>query len=285
MAIIQWYPGHMTKATREMEANVKKCDVVIYVLDSRAINACINPKFDSIIKNKPVLYVFNKADTVEPGMLKPWCDFFDAQGKTYVKANSAAGKESGLIISKIKELCSAKIQNYLNKGVNTSIRAMVLGIPNGGKSTLINSLCSGKKTVTGDRPGVTKGQQWVSVSKGIDLLDTPGTLWPSFEDQELAKHLVYIGSIKDDVVDKNEICLFFLEFMQKHYPENLVERYKLDALAQTPLEIYEQIARARGYVVRGGETDYDRTAAAVLDDFRKQRLGKIILEYPVGEKK
>lgn len=137
-----------------------------------------------------------------------------------------------------------------------------------------------QKTVTGDRPGVTKGQQWIAVSKGIDLLDTPGTLWPSFEDQETAKHLVYIGSIKDDVVDKNEICLFFLGFMQQHYPKNLCERYNLSVLSETPIEIYEQIARARGYVVRGGEIDYDRTAAAVLDDFRKQRLGKLILEYP-----
>lgn len=280
MGVIQWYPGHMTKATREMEENVKKCDVIVYVLDSRAISACINPKFDQIIKNKPVLYVFNKADTVEPFMLKPWCDKFEKEGKTYVKANSAAGKESGLIVAKLKELCFAKLENYRKKGVNASIRAMVLGIPNGGKSTLINSLCSGKKTVTGDRPGVTKGQQWIAVSKGIDLLDTPGTLWPSFEDQELAKHLVYIGSIKDDVVDKNEICLFFLGFMQQHYPKNLCERYNLSVLSETPIEIYEQIARARGYVVRGGEIDYDRTAAAVLDDFRKQRLGKLILEYP-----
>jgi ribosome biogenesis GTPase A len=179
--IIQWYPGHMTKALRQMEENVKKVDAVIYVLDSRAVEACINPKFDGVIGNKPVLYVFNKADTVEAAALKQWCDYFDTLGRSYVKANCASGRDSNAIISKLLELLKSKIEHYRNKGVNARLRAMVVGIPNSGKSTLINCLCAGKKTVTGDRPGVTRSSQWVAVNNDLDLLETPGTLWPSLK--------------------------------------------------------------------------------------------------------
>lgn len=278
MSIIQWYPGHMTKALREMEENVKKVDAVIYVLDSRAVEACINPKFEKIIGNKPVLYVFNKADTVEKNHLKEWLNYFDKMGHTYVAANSASGRESAAILGSLKNLLTAKIESYRAKGVNARLRAMVLGIPNSGKSTLINSLCAGKKTVTGDKPGVTRGKQWVAVSDYVDLMDTPGTLWPSFDNQTLALHLAFIGSIKDDVLDINEICLKFIEFMLSEHPSLLAERYNLEALSDTPLEVYEQIAKSRGYLLKGGEPDYDRTAAAVIDDFRKQRTGKIMLE-------
>lgn len=278
MSVIQWYPGHMTKALREMEENVKKVDAVIYVLDSRAVEACINPKFEKIIGNKPVLYVFNKADTVEKNHLKEWLNYFDSLGRAHVAANSASGRESAAILNGLKNLLAAKIENYRAKGVNARLRAMVLGIPNSGKSTLINSLCAGKKTATGNKPGVTRGKQWVAVSDYVDLMDTPGTLWPSFDNQTLALHLAFIGSIKDDVLDINEICLKFIEFMLSEYPSVLAERYNLEVLADTPLGVYEQAAKARGYLLKGGEVDYDRTAAAVIDDFRKQRTGRIMLE-------
>lgn len=277
---IQWFPGHMSKAVRLIEENLKIVDAVIYVIDSRAVSACLNPCFDSLIKNKRILYCFSKTDMVESADLRKWFEFFDKQGLAYVASNSTGGRDSQTVMKKLAELVSDKVEKYREKGVNTPIRSMVIGIPNSGKSTLINSLCGGKRTITGDRPGVTKNKQWLAVAKGVDMLDTPGTLWPKLEDETIAKHLAFIGSIRDEVLDINDICLELITLLSASHPELLRVRYNLESLAQTPLEIYEQIAVARGYVLRGAEVDYDRTAKAVLDDFRKQRIGKIMLEYP-----
>ena len=269
----------MTKAVRLIEENIKLVDAVIYVLDSRAVSACINPAFNSIIKNKPILYVFNKADLVEPSDLKKWCDYMDGRGYFYVTSNSASGRDNAKIFKKLLELMDEKIRRYREKGVNTPIRAMVIGIPNSGKSTLINSLCGGKKTVTGDKPGVTRNKQWLAVAKGVDMLDTPGTLWPKLDDQNIAAHLAYIGSIRDDVLDISDIAVSLIGFLLENRREALTARYGVSAEGGA-LETFEEIALKRGYVLKGGVTDYERASRAVLDDFRKQKLGKIMLEFP-----
>lgn len=278
MKIIQWYPGHMTKAVREMESNLKKVDAVIYLLDARAVNACINPKLDRLAEGKPVLYLINKKDTVEKQACELWIKKFAGQGKECLATDSASGRDGGAVTAALMRLTSEKREKYRAKGANISVRAMVVGIPNSGKSTLINSLCPKKKTVTGDKPGVTRGQQWISLAKGIDLLDTPGTLWPSFENQTYARHLAYIGSIKDDVLDKNELATELLAELEPKYPDCFRARY--GELRGSGIEMLEQVAAKRGYLLRGGEADYDRAAAAVIDDFRKRRIGKIMLEYP-----
>lgn len=277
---IQWFPGHMSKAVRLIEENLKIVDAVIYVIDSRAVSACLNPCFDSLIKNKRILYCFSKTDMVEPSDLKKWLEFFDKSGLAYVTSNSTGGRDSQTVMKKLMDIVSDKIERFREKGVNTPIRSMVIGIPNSGKSTLINSLCGGKRTITGDRPGVTKNKQWLAVAKGVDMLDTPGTLWPKLEDETIAKHLAFIGSIRDEVLDLGDICLELIKNLLNSYPDKLMARYNLERLSETPLEVYEQIAISRGYVLKGAEVDYERTAKAVLDDFRKQRIGKIMLEFP-----
>ena len=301
---INWFPGHMTKAMRLIEENIKIVDAVIYVLDSRAVSACINPSFSDVIKNKPIVYVLNKADLVEESDLKKWCAYFDEKGFAYVTSNSANGKDNAKILKKLLCVLDDKIKRYREKGVNTPVRAMVIGIPNSGKSTLINrligenrldtnglrkddkgrlinSLCGGKRTITGDRPGVTKAKQWLSVQKGVDMLDTPGTLWPKLDDQNAAMHLAFIGSIKDDVLDINEVAINLIDFLKTNKSGALTERYKISSENAENIQIFEEIAVKRGFVLRGGDYDYERTARAIIDDFRKQKFGKVMLEYPV----
>ena len=270
----------MTKAMRLIEENIKIVDAVIYVLDSRAVSACMNPSFDGIIGNKPILYVLNKADLVEERDLKKWWDYLDEKKYNYVVSNSANGKDNDKILKKLLFVLDDKIKRYREKGVNTPVRAMVIGIPNSGKSTLINSLCGGKRTITGDRPGVTKSKQWLAVRKGVDMLDTPGTLWPKLDDQNVAMHLAFIGSIKDDVVDKNEVALNIIDFLKTNNPGALTERYKISDENAENIQIFEEISVKRGFVMKGGDYDFERTASAVIDDFRKRKFGKIMLEYP-----
>lgn len=275
---IQWFPGHMTKAIRMMEENLRLVDALIYVIDSRAVYSCNNPFFNRFIENKRVLYVFNKCDLVEQSDLKLWCDNFQASGKKLVKAVGTSG-DCSAIISGLKEVASAKIQKYAYKGANVAIRAMVIGVPNSGKSTIINAMCKKAKAVTGNKPGVTRGKQWLSVD-GIDFLDTPGTLWGKFENQSVAHHLAYIGSIRDEVLDMSELAFDFLSEAQKEFPDKLNDRFGVDCQNKTLIEIFENIALLRGYKIKGGEPDYDRTAKMIIDEFRKGLLGKIMLEKP-----
>ncbi|MDR3216011.1 MAG: ribosome biogenesis GTPase YlqF [Clostridiaceae bacterium] len=276
MKIIQWFPGHMTKAVRMMQDGVKLVDAVIYVIDARAVAASDNPKFNDLIAGKRVLYVFNKADLVEKKDLEPWFKRFTAEHKIYAAANSAGGDVAN-VVGGLRAAVADIVERYAAKGVNKSIRAMVVGVPNSGKSTMINSLCRSKKTMTGDRPGVTRGGQWVRVDKYIDILDTPGTLWASFENQEYARDLAYIGSIKDDILDKTELVAEFIKKIAAEYPDCLKTRYGVDADVEQDT-LLERIIRARGFLLRGGEPDIERGSAAILDDFRKGRLGKIMLE-------
>ena len=277
MEKINWFPGHMQKALRMMEAEAKNVDALIYVLDSRAPFACLNPEFVRIIGSKPILYVLNKIDLADEKKIKEIKSKLPGENKLVIELNSTASGAIGLVTSSLNALCKATIEKYKNKGVNYFVRAMVLGVPNCGKSTLVNNLCGSKKAITGNKPGVTKGKQWVKLSNNIEILDTPGTLWPNLIDEGEARKLAFIGSIKDDVVEVEQLSLFLLEALLKTYPKELEERFSVQVENKTPLEIMEEIAERRKYVVRGGEIDYERTAKAILDDFRKGRIGKITL--------
>ena len=277
MEKINWFPGHMQKALRMMEAEAKNVDALIYVLDSRAPFACLNPEFVRIIGSKPILYVLNKIDLADEKKIKEIKTKLPGENKLVIELNSTASGAIGLVTSSLNALCKATIEKYKNKGVNYFVRAMVLGVPNCGKSTLVNNLCGSKKAITGNKPGVTKGKQWVKLSNNIEILDTPGTLWPNLIDEGEARKLAFIGSIKDDVVEVEQLSLFLLEALIKAYPKELEERFSVQVENKTPLEIMEEIAERRKYVVRGGEIDYERTAKAILDDFRKGRIGKITL--------
>lgn len=268
----------MTKAIRMMEDNLKLVDALIYVIDARAVYSCDNPLFNKLLQGKRVLYVFNKCDLVEKSDLDLWCKEFDRQGKSYVKAIGTSG-DCSQIVAGLKKVVADKIEKYAQKGANISVRAMVVGVPNSGKSTIINSMVKKAKAVTGDRPGVTRGKQWLSIDN-VDFLDTPGTLWGKFDDQNIAHHLAYIGSIREDILDVSELCFDFITEMKTLYPDSLKSRYNLDELCGETLDIFEQIAMERGFKQKGNTPDYERTAKTVIDDFRKGKLGKIMLEKP-----
>ena len=281
---IQWYPGHMTKAMRMMQEAVKQVDCIIYVLDARAISSCINPKFDELIKNKPVLYIIGKSDLVEQEDIKKWTKAFSQQGKNFIAADNVSGKQRGLIIDKLKKINAEVIEKYAQKGAKKSIRAMVVGVPNTGKSTLINSLCASKKAITGNRPGVTRGKQWVSLAEGVELLDTPGAVPPAFEDQQKALHLAFIGSIKDDIVPYDELAIEIINYFRQNKTQDFLDRYKLESIPEDNVEAFDKIAQNRGYLLGKRGYDYERTAKALISEFRGQKLGKIMLDFPEEEK-
>lgn len=275
---IQWFPGHMTKAIRMMEDNLRLVDALIYVIDARAVYSCDNPLFNKLLQGKKVLYVFNKCDLVEKSDLDLWYKEFEKQGKPYVKAIGTSG-DCSQIVAGLKRVVADKIEKYAQKGANISVRAMVVGVPNSGKSTIINAMVKKAKAVTGDRPGVTRGKQWLSIDN-VDFLDTPGTLWGKFEDQKVAHHLAYIGSIREDILDVSELAFDFIGEMKTLYPESLKTRYNLDILSEETIDIFEQIAMSRGFKLKGNQPDYERTAKMIIDEFRKGKLGKIMLEKP-----
>lgn len=277
--LIQWFPGHMTKALRAMEKSIQKVDSIIYMLDARAPYSCINPEFESLIKNRPVLYVLNKADLVEPSQVKKWLEYFSAEGKKVVFASSISGKNVSTILSALSEVNAEKLKRNADKGVNYSLKAMVIGMPNTGKSTLINSLAKDKKTVTGNKPGVTRAEQWIRLSNNMVLLDTPGTLCHSIKVERTALNLAFLGSIRDAVLDMEGLALKFIEYCLTRYKGALAARYKIEE-TESGLEVFDAIAKSRGFLLKGKEIDYSRTANCVTDDFRKGRLGKIILEMP-----
>lgn len=267
----------MTKAIRMMEDNLRLVDALIYVIDARAVSSCINPLFTTkLLNGKKVLYVFNKCDLVEPQDLSKWCEEFKRQGKNFVKAVGTSG-DCSQIVAGLKSVMADKLAKYAKKGANVSVRAMVVGVPNSGKSTIINAMIKRAKAVTGDRPGVTRGKQWLSID-GVDFLDTPGTLWGKFDDQKVAHHLAYIGSINDDILDVLELACDFVDELKTVAPEGLTSRYGLESLDGSAYEIVEEIARRRGFKLRSDSIDIERAGKTVIDDFRKGRLGKIMLE-------
>ncbi len=276
---IQWFPGHMTKALREMEKNVKLVDLILYVLDARAPFSCQNPQFVEIVGNKPIIYVLNKIDLADDKQTQLWKDFFNRDNTLAIPLNSTMTNASKTVVSGMEKLLAPKLERNRQKGITMPLRAMVIGVPNCGKSTLINNLCGKYKAITGDRPSVTRSTQWVKIAGNIELLDTPGTLWPSFEDDKVSHNLAYINSIKDEVLDVSELVLDFIEKMLKDYPKQFLERYNLEFINEAkPVDYLAKVCENRKFIVKGGQLDWERGARAILDDFRKGRLGKITLD-------
>ena len=270
MKRIQWFPGHMTKAMRMMEKEVSLADGIIYVLDARCPAASFNKKLLEISGSKPVLYILNKSDLADGRV-----DNLIRLIPNAIKVNAAMASSRKDIMGAINNLVAEKRERNLAKGYTKIFRFLVVGVPNTGKSTIINLLAGSKKTVTGNKAGVTRGKQWIRLD-GFELLDTPGTMPPSCENQALALHLAYVGSINDDILDLDDIALELLGELYAKYPKRLEERYGI--VGGTKLEMLEQVCARRGFVIRGGEYDYERGIRAVIDDFRKGRLGAITLD-------
>ncbi len=278
MKNIQWFPGHMTKAMRDMDAKRDLCDGFVCVLDARAPIATVNKNFKKIFGEKPVLYVLNKSDLSDGNKTEGFVKRFEERGKYAVKCDSTNPSTKRLILQKLNAITEEKRARAEAKGVNRTFRFMVTGVPNTGKSTLVNLIGGQKRAKTGDKAGVTRDVRWIKCG-AFDLLDTPGTMPPSFDDQYHARHLAYIGSINDDILDMDDIALELLGELAEKYPQCLTERYGIEDYSEK-LGMYETVCKRRGFILRGGEFDYERGAKALIDDFRKGRIGKISLETP-----
>jgi ribosome biogenesis GTPase A len=281
----------MTKAVRMIEDNLKLVDAAIVTLDARAPFSCINPSLNRLLNGKPSIYVLNKADLSDLRAVEKWIEYFEGIKIPAVAVDSTRTNSSKVISDILRRSTRDKTQKYLKKGVFVPVRAMVVGVPNSGKSTVINNFCGVKKAATGDRPGITRGKQWLKIGDGIELLDTPGILWPNLEDKTSSKNLAYIGSIKDDVLDIFELALQFLDDIKPAYFEALALRYKINIRgageAAAPqnvaaAELFEKICQNRGFILKDAKIDAERGAKAILDDFRKGRLGRVILETPAS---
>lgn len=275
----QWYPGHMTKARRMMEENIKLIDLVIEVVDARIPMSSRNPDIDNLAKNKARLILLNKSDLSDERLNQQWIDYFAQKGVLCLKLNSRSGAGIKQMNSAIERACHEKIERDKKKGImNRPVRAMVVGIPNVGKSTFINAYAGRACAKTGNKPGVTKGKQWIRLNKNVELLDTPGILWPKFEDQQVGLRLAFIGSIKDEIMNLEELAAELISFMQDAYPGVLAEKYTINE-KQNSYSVLEAIAESRHCLVRGNELDTAKAAGMLLDDFRNGRLGRITLEF------
>ena len=275
---INWFPGHMKKTIDELADKIKLADVVLYVLDSRAPKSTLNPKFDKIIGSKPIIFVLNKSDFVSEENLKSFANKLIDENIRFVILNSTKPNAYKEIINKTKELMIKKLERNKAKGINIPLRLIVIGVPNVGKSTLINNFAGSNKAEVGNKPGVTKQTKWVKVDGNIELLDTPGTLWPNLDDEVVARHLGYIGSIKDEVLVLTDLCYELIKELAPKYPKNFKDRYNVDVINKEPIEIYDEICKNRGFVMKNNEIYYERGAKAILDDLRKGKLGKIVLD-------
>lgn len=276
----QWYPGHMTKAKRMMQENIKLIDLVIELVDARIPLSSRNPDIDELGKNKARLVLLNKADLAEDKWNDAWEEYFKKKGFSVVKVNSRKGGGIKSIQGVIREACAEKIERDRKRGIlNRPVRAMVVGIPNVGKSTFINALAGKACAKTGNKPGVTKGKQWIRLNKQVELLDTPGILWPKFEDQEVGLKLAFIGSIKDEVLQTEELAAELIHFLRTAYPEVLADKYDIE-MDEDDYVVLNRIAKSRNCIVRGNELDTEKAALLLLDDFRNGKLGRLTLEYP-----
>ena len=302
---IQWYPGHMTKARRAMQEDIKLIDLVIEVVDARVPFSSRNPDIDDLAKNKGRIVLLNKSDLASERLNDAWAEWFKSQGIHVIKVNSRSGAGLKQINPLVQEACKEKIERDRRRGIlNRPVRAMVVGIPNVGKSTFINSFAGKACTKTGNKPGVTKGNQWIRLNKTLELLDTPGILWPRFENQEVGLHLAFIGSINDEILNRQELAVKLLTFMMKHYDKVLKERYDLpdENRIETSSDpaggqektnqaqdwnarayaVLEGIARSRACLLKGGELDLEKASSLFIDDFRSGKLGRVTLEFPPG---
>lgn len=275
---INWYPGHMKKTSDSIKENLKKVDLVFELIDARAPRASENPMIPELIGDKPRILIFNKGDLADPKENKRWLGYYKAKGISVVAVNSNLGKGIPNLFDEVDNVMASKRERDRDKGIiSEQVRAMIVGIPNVGKSTLINSLANKKSAKTGNTPGITRNNQWIKVEDRLLLLDTPGVLWPKFESEELALNLAYIGSIKDEVLPREEVALKLIEKLTQSYGDLLEERFKIK-IKETPLLTMEEIARKRGAIMRGNEVDYTRVTDIILDEFRKASIGRITLE-------
>lgn len=278
---INWFPGHMKKTQREIKENLKLVDAVIEIRDARIPRSSANPDIDKLLQNKPRIILLNKKDLTEKKATNEWIKYLTKDNVKVLEVNCLQGEGLKNIKPFLMELLKEKHDRLKAKGMAKIVtRVMVVGIPNCGKSTLINKLAKNNIAKTGDRPGVTKSKQWIKTSLDIELLDTPGVLWPKFEDEEIALNLAFTGAIKDEVMDTEELSYRLVQRLQEYYPENLKERYKIEEIFEDPLDTLNAIARKRGCLIRGGEIDYNRISVILLDEFRGGKIGKITLERP-----
>lgn len=277
---IQWYPGHMTKTRRRIEENLKLVDGVVEIIDARIPMSSRNPDIDEITAGKPRIILLNKADIADGASTARWIDYFSKSGARAIACDCKTGKGLNHFADEVRKLLADKIEVWKSKGMGgRSIKLMVVGIPNVGKSSFINRMAKGGKAKVADRPGVTRGNQWFTIGGGIELLDTPGVLWPKFDDMEVGRKLAFTGAVKDAVVDIESLCLDLLKYMSLYYPERLCERYKLDSVEELePPALMELIAKKRGMIMRGGDYDYERVSVMLLDEYRGGKLGRITLE-------
>lgn len=290
---IHWYPGHMTKTRRMIQADLKLVDLVAEVIDARIPISSRNPDIDELVGDKPRLIILNRADQADPEQTRAWTRWFKARGCAVLETDSKTGGGVNQFSAVIKDALKEQIARWREKGqVGRPVRVMVVGVPNVGKSTFINKVARRKSAKAGDRPGVTRGKQWVAVDAGLDLLDTPGILWPKFEDQTVGRNLAFTGAIKDEVMDAETLACYLMETLAERYPQALLERYKLELPPRAQDEetgglsygydLLERAARKRGFLVSGGEPDTERMAKVLLDEFRAGRLGRFTLETPEG---
>lgn len=289
---IQWFPGHMAKTRRLMQSNLKLVDAVVEMTDARIPISSRNPEMDRLVGSKPRLVILNKCDAADETVTSMWLDFYKRNGVNALSMDCRSGKGVSKFIPALKELLKDQIEIWNSKGmVGRPVRIMIVGIPNVGKSSFINRLAGSKRTRVEDRPGVTRGKQWVSIGNEIELLDMPGVLWPKFEDKTVGEHLAFTGAVKDEVMDLEYLSCRLLQFLYEKYPENIIERYNisLDGIHKDEMsmsnctlgfEILERIGRKRGFLISGGEINTERTSVTVLDEFRGGKLGRLSIESP-----
>ena len=274
----QWFPGHMTKAMRQMKEDIKLIDLIIELLDARIPLSSRNPEIDNLGQNKARLVLLNKADLADEKQNNKWIEYFKKKGIVALKINSKNKQGIKEIKNAVNIACKDKIERNLKRGIkNRPIRAMVVGIPNVGKSTFINAYAGKNCAKTGNKPGVTKGKQWIRLNKNLELLDTPGVLWPKFDDQKIGMHLAFIGSMNDNILDVSELAFQLIKLLENLYPNAIKDRYSIEG-DDNILQIMYQIAEVRGCKLKGNQPDLDKTSKIVLDDFRSGKLGRITLD-------
>ena len=281
---IQWFPGHMTRTRRQMVEDVKLVDMIAEVIDARIPISSRNPDLDELTAGKPRLIILNRADQADPGMNKVWVDHFRRQGHFVLETDAKTGNGVKQFSNTCRAMLKDKLEEYARKGqVGRPIRAMVVGVPNVGKSTFINQVARKKSAKAGNRPGVTRGKQWIHVDQGMDLLDTPGILWPKFEDMTVGMHLAYTGAVKDEVMDTEALACSLMELLSRRYPKAVEERYKLTIPAEFQgWELLELAGKKRGFLISGGEVDTERMSRVLLEEYRSGKLGRFTLETPEG---
>ncbi|AEV18708.1 Ribosome biogenesis GTPase A [Geobacillus thermoleovorans CCB_US3_UF5] len=284
MTVIQWFPGHMAKAKREVQEKLKLIDVAFELLDARLPMSSRNPMIDDILGQKPRLILLNKADMADEAVTEQWIRYFHDQGRLALPIDAQSGTGVRQIAAAAKEMVKDKFEKMRAKGIKNPrpVRALIVGIPNVGKSTLINRLAGRHIAKTGDKPGVTKAQQWIKVGKEMELLDTPGILWPKFEDEDVGYKLAVTGAIKDEILNLQDVAVYALRFLSTHYPNRLAERYGLDDIPDDIVALFDTIGRRRGCLTSGGAVDYDKVADIVLYDIRTEKLGRLSFETPAS---